>query len=411
MDCCDTSGLLPLESGLAKLLNSVAALNRTETVPLSELDQRVLAQSIHCPIQVPPADNSAMDGYALKAEDGVFDKQLKLVGQSLAGHCYQGELKQGECVRIMTGAVIPTAATAVIMQEQVQLSECGQWITLQKSVLKGQNIRQAGEDLKQDSMLFKTGYRLKAVDLGLLASVGIDNAIVFQRPKVALLSNGDELVEPGYALASGQIYESNRYGLAALLRRLDLDVTEFGIIPDQPTQLRSAMLKAANYDAVISSGGVSVGDADYIKQLLEELGQIAFWQLAIKPGKPFAYGKLGNAHYFGLPGNPVSAMVTCHQLAIPALRKLAGEEPNLPSMITAIAAEPVKKWPGRTDFQRAIYQNNEQGELLVKTTGKQGSGLLSSFSQANCYLVLERERGDVKAGERVQILLFDRLLS
>ena len=413
MDCCYSSSLLSLHEGLSRLLQTVRPVTETELISLAHLDGRVLAQAIHCPMQVPPADNSAMDGYAVRAEDVIkMPQTLCVVGQALAGHTFDEELKSGQCVRIMTGAVIPNGANAVIMQEKTQINEASpEYIELLEPVQQGQNIRRAGEDLQLGDVLFQQGHRVRPLDLALLASVGVAQAWVYRKPRIALLSNGDELVEPGQPLAKGQIYESNRYALNALLNRLHLDVTSFGIIADEPDTIRDAMQAASTYDAVISSGGVSVGDADYIKQILEELGEIQFWKLAIKPGKPFAYGQLGKAHYFGLPGNPVSALVTCHQLAVPALRQLSGEVFKSAPTLTAITSQAIRKGVGRMDFQRGWYETNEQGQLVVRSLGKQGSGIMSSYCQANCYLVLEQERGNVAVGESVQILPLDHLLS
>ncbi|MCM2681203.1 molybdopterin molybdotransferase MoeA [Echinimonas agarilytica] len=409
MDSCYTSSLMPLSEGLARLTDAITAVTEIETVPLQAADGRIISAPIICPVNVPPADNSAMDGYALRAVDAPeAATQLQLIGRSMAGVPYHGTVNQGECVRIMTGAVIPQGATAVVMQEQVVTND--ESITFKRPVQIAQNIRRAGEDLKQGQLLFEQGHRLRPADLGLLASIGIGEVALYRKPRVALISNGDELIEPGRSLKAGQIYESNRYALAALVRRLPIIVEEFGIIPDQPEALREAMTKAGRFDAVISSGGVSVGDADYIKIILDELGEIDFWKLAIKPGKPFAFGSLGNAHYFGLPGNPVSAMVTCHQLAIPALRRLTGEHYVAPTPLVATTTGLLRKRPGRLDFQRGRYQNGPDGKLLVSATGAQGSGVMSSFCEANCYIVLEQERGSVEQGEQVEILPFDALM-
>ncbi|WP_443094000.1 molybdopterin molybdotransferase MoeA [Neiella marina] len=400
---------MPLAEGIRILLDKVMAVSGNELVPLAKATGRIVAQAIDCPINVPPANNSAMDGYGVRSNDCNAAVTLTCVGEALAGQPYVGAIEAGQCIRIMTGAIIPDGIDAVVMQENVTRDQ--QQVTLNAGVKSGQNIRLAGEDLTSGQLLFEPGHRIKPADIGLLASLGIATVTVKRKPKVALLSNGDELVEPGQPLASGQIYESNRYALAAMLKRLPLDVDEFGIIPDQPQSIRQAFSTASEYDAVISSGGVSVGDADYIKQILEEMGQIDFWKLAIKPGKPFAYGRLGNAHYFGLPGNPVSAMVTCHQLAVPALRQLTGEHSEPPLTITATTTEAIRKRPGRLDFQRGVAQRSEDGRLLVTTTGRQGSGIMSSLSNANCFLVLEQERGNIEAGEQVEVLLFDQLLS
>ncbi|MBD1389598.1 molybdopterin molybdotransferase MoeA [Neiella sp. HB171785] len=405
---CYTNGLMPLAEGLRVLLDKVSSIMDHEQVSLSQAAGRVVAEAISCPINVPPANNSAMDGYGARSADCIGEVTLTCIGQALAGQPYSGTVAAGQCVWIMTGAVIPAGVDAVIMQEDVTREE--QQVSLSAAVKQGQNIRLAGEDLQAGQLLFEPGHRIKPADIGLLASLGVATVAVKRKPKVALLSNGDELVEPGQPLAAGQIYESNRYALAAMLKRLSLEVDEFGIIADEPEAIREAFTQASQYDAVISSGGVSVGDADYIKDILSEMGQIDFWKLAIKPGKPFAYGRLGKAHYFGLPGNPVSAMVTCHQLAVPALRQLAGEFAEPPLTVIATTTEAIRKRPGRLDFQRGIVQRGDDGRLVVSTTGRQGSGIMSSISNANCFLVLELERGNIDAGEQVEVLLFDALL-
>ncbi|MBW8191525.1 molybdopterin molybdotransferase MoeA [Neiella marina] len=408
MSDCYTNSLMSLQDGLNRLLSTVKPVTDIELLALEKLDGRIIGKALVCPMNVPPADNSAMDGYGVRFADCAKGTPLNCIGQSMAGQPFEGNINAGECVRIMTGSIVPEGVDSVVMQEQVIRD--GDTVTLQNSVKEGQNIRRAGEDLAADQLLFEIGHKITPADIGLLASLGIAQVTVYRKPRIALISNGDELIEPGAPLSKGQIYESNRYALAALLRRLPLDVDEFGIIPDQPDALREAFSKAANYDAVISSGGVSVGDADYIKVILDEMGQIDFWKLAIKPGKPFAFGTLGQAHYFGLPGNPVSAMVTCHQLAVPALRQLTGELVAAPLKLVATCTEAIRKRPGRMDFQRGIVERGDDGVLCVRTTGKQGSGIMSSLSHANCYLLLAQDRGAVAAGEQVEILLFDQLM-
>ncbi len=407
MACCDEPQLIPVQDAIARMQVAVQAVADTETVPLPELLDRVTAQPVHADFDVPGYDNSAMDGYALRAEDA--EQPLTLVGQSLAGHRFEGELQPGQCVRITTGATIPAGANAVVMQENTEVR--GDRISVLKTPSVGENIRRAGEDISKGQEVFPSGYRFGPVDIALLASLGLAQASVKRRLKVAVLSTGDELTPPGQPLKEGHIYDSNRYGLTAILQRLNVEILDLGLIPDQPDVIRAALERAGSEaDVVVSSGGVSVGDADYVKDILGELGEIGFWKVAIKPGKPFAFGHLGKAVFFGLPGNPVSSMVTLHQLALPILRAMAGEAPEPPLALTAKAASGYKKRPGRQDFQRATLRYVD-GENRVDSNGAQGSGVLTSFLGANAYAVLEAERGKVEAGEPVTVIPFDRFIT
>lgn len=410
MISCDSPGLAPVDQALATLLAGVVPLQRSERVVLAEAAGRVLAESITSPMNVPPAANSAMDGYAIRAADVQQATELTLIGRSMAGHPFEGSVAPGECVRIMTGAVMPAGADSVVMQENVTLLADGA-VAFAQPAVAGDNVRAAGEDIRHGQLLFSAGRRLRAADTGLLASIGIDSVLVSARLKVALLATGDELVEPGSQLADGQIYQSNSFGVGALLQRFGCEVLSMGTIEDSEAALRQAFQRADEVaDVVLTTGGVSVGEADYTRDVLESLGRMDFWRLAIKPGKPFACGRLPSSLFIGLPGNPVSALVTLHQLALPMLRKLQGEDAVQPVRLPAKAAAMLRKRPGRLDLQRGVWSLAEDGSLQVRATGGQSSGVLSSLSEANCFIVLEQERGRVEAGEMVTIELFDGLL-
>lgn len=423
MDCYSQTGLLPVNQAIALMLKAIIPISDVETVVLGEALDRVLAEHIYSGINVPGHDNSAMDGYALRHQDINTETPLAIIGHSLAGHPYKGAVKQGECVRIMTGAIIPEGADTIVMQENV--SGSGDNILINQAANLGENIRRAGEDISINSLVFEQRKRINPVDIGLLASLGITELKVFKRIKVAVLSTGDELKPLTQKLQVGDIYDSNRPTLIALLSRLAVDVIDLGCIADDPEKIAAAFESAiAQADVVISSGGVSVGDADYTKDVLKKLGKINFWKVAMKPGKPFAFGLLhkktsGEGHkknaldtkgwFFGLPGNPVSSVVTYHQLVVPALRYLAGEVFEDAPVLSIATQSPLKKQPGRADYQRGKLIT-AHGETQVTTTGNQSSGVLSSVAQANCYIVLEQERGAVAEGEKVNVVLFDKFL-
>lgn len=404
----DTSGLLPLSDALQGMLEQLACCCDSEQQPLPEALGRVLASDIASPLAVPPFDNSAMDGYAVRLSDLTAGTPLIMAGKAFAGQPYQGEWPAGHCVRIMTGAPVPAGTDAVVMQEETQAD--GDRITFLTQPEPGQNIRRTGSDIGKGACVLPAGTRLTPREMPLLASLGVATVAVRRPLKVAIFSTGDELKPVGTPLAHGDIYDSNRYGVRAMLARMGCDCLDLGIIPDDPAQLRAAFIRAdEEADVLITTGGVSVGEADFTKQLLDELGEIGFWKLAIKPGKPFAFGRLPRAWFFGLPGNPVSAMVTFDQLVQPALAKLAGQHFERPLQLQAIAAEPLKKSPGRLDFQRGIMSQGPNG-LEVRSTGSQDSAVFSSLSRANCYIVLERERGRVAAGDTVTVEPFGGLL-
>ncbi|WJD89396.1 molybdopterin molybdotransferase MoeA [Serratia marcescens] len=410
MDHCHTSDLISLEQALEKMLGQIAPLQQTESVVLTAAAGRITAAPVVSPLDVPPFANSAMDGYAVRLADLAANAPLPVAGKAFAGAPFDGQWPANSCVRIMTGAPIPAGAEAVVMQEQAEVSDQG--VRFTAPVEAGQNIRLAGEDIRQGASVLPAGVRLGAAQLPLLASLGVAEVQVMRKLKVAVFSTGDELQPVGQPLQAGQIYDTNRFAVRLMLEQLGCEVLDLGIIRDDRDALRAAFEQAdSQADVVISSGGVSVGEADYTKQMLDELGQVSFWKLAIKPGKPFAFGKLGHAWFCGLPGNPVSAALTFYQLVQPLLAKLAGHSDwRLPPRLCARALTPLKKSPGRLDFQRGVFSSNASGELEVSTTGHQGSHVFSSYSQGNCFIVLERERGSVAAGETVEIEPFNALL-
>jgi len=371
---------------------------------------RVLDQQIVPAFDVPAHDNSAMDGYAVRAADlgAEGETRLEEIGAALAGRPYKGKVGRGECVRVMTGAVMPAGTDTVVIQEVVRVE--GDAIVVPAGQKRGQNTRAAGEDLKRGVAVLHPGRALAPADLGLIASLGIGEVSVRRRLRVAFFSTGDELASIGAPLAEGQVYDSNRYTLYGMLSRLGVEILDLGVVRDDPALLEAAFASAAaNADAIVTSGGVSVGEADFTKQMMARLGEVLFWRIAMRPGRPMAFGRIGKAALFGLPGNPVAVMVTFYQFVRDALLHLAGRTDNytLP-LLKVPAAAPLRKVPGRTEYQRGVLFR-DGGEWKVRTTGQQGSGVLRSMSEANCFIVLEHERGRVEAGEPVQVQLFDGL--
>jgi molybdopterin molybdotransferase len=390
---------------------------RSCLVPITETEQvqarnalgRVLAQDIVPNINVPAHDNSAMDGYAVRFADlAGGEATLKEIGTALAGRPFHGKVKAGECVRVMTGAVMPQGTDAVVIQEIVRKE--GERVVVPSGQKAKQNVRYAGEDLKIGVPVLKPGRLLTPADLGLIASLGIGQVTVKRKLRVALFATGDELTSVGSALKEGEVYDSNRYTLHGMLSRLGVEIIDLGVVRDDPAQLEAAFRKAASAaDVVITTGGVSVGEADFVRGLMAKLGEVLFWKIAMRPGRPMAFGRIGNAFLFGLPGNPVAVMVTFYQFVRDALLHLAGRTDDYAiPLLKAMAAEPLRKVPGRTEYQRGVLFR-EGGEWKVRTTGQQGSGVLRSMSEANCFIVLEHERGKIAAGEPVQVQLFEGL--
>ncbi len=392
---------------ITKFLTPVDGVLR---VPIRDSLDHVLAEDIISPVDVPPYRNSAMDGWAFRFSDLTNgDTVLTEVGTAFAGIPYKQTLQAGQCVRIMTGGVVPEGTDTVVMQERVRSD--GKKISIAAGQQPGQNIRMPGEDLKKGQVALHRGKLMRPADLGLIASLGIGEVSIYRRLRVAFFSTGDELKSIGTSLNEGEIYDSNRYTIYGLLTRLGCEVLDMGVIRDDPAEIENAFTKASQIaDAVITSGGVSVGEADFVKDILNKLGEVVFWKIAMKPGRPLAYGKIGKAHFFGLPGNPVSVMMTFYQFVREALLTLMGVTP-LPSvpMFKVKCLSPIKKIPGRTEFQRAILSQHNN-EWVVNLTGAQGSGILKSMSEANCFIVLNEATGNVEAGALVDVQLMEGMV-
>nr|WP_106478534.1 bifunctional molybdopterin-guanine dinucleotide biosynthesis adaptor protein MobB/molybdopterin molybdotransferase MoeA [Phytohalomonas tamaricis] len=379
-----------------------------EAVALHCALERVLACDIVSPINVPAYTNSAMDGYAMAWQQGNY--RFRLVGVALAGHGFAGPLNPGECVRVTTGAPLPEGADTVVMREQVELNGNDVIVLAPEKVVPGQNVRQAGEDICQGQTALTQGTRLKPQHLGLAASLGMAVLKVYSRPRVALFSSGDEVRAPGTPLAEAQIYDTNRFALHGLLTKLGAEVIDLGILPDQEGKIRDALQAASTQaDMIITSGGVSVGEADWIKTVLCELGDIGLWRIALRPGRPLAFGHIGSVPFFGLPGNPVAVMVTFIQFVQPMLRHMMGQRDWYPQRFMAIADEPMHSRRERIDYHRGIFRCDEQGQLHVRTTGAQGSNILTSMVRANCLIEIDEHHEQVAVGERVTIQPFGEL--
>jgi len=401
---------LRVDKAVEAIRACLSPITATETIEIRRTLGRVLAQDIVPSINVPAHDNSAMDGYALRFSDlKPGETALTEVGTAFAGRVFGGKVGAGECVRVMTGAVMPAGTDTVVIQEVARKDANRVFIPAGQK--KAQNVRYAGEDLKAGIAVLRSGKRLGPADLGLIASLGIGELTVKRRLKVAFFATGDELASIGAPLKEGEVYDSNRYTLHGMLARLGVELVDLGVVRDDPKLLESAFRRAAEgADAVITTGGVSVGEADFTRELMAKLGEVMFWKIAMRPGRPMAFGRIGNAFLFGLPGNPVAVMVTFYQLVRDALLHLAGRTDDYAIPLLKVpAAQPLRKVPGRTEYQRGVLFR-EDGEWKVRTTGQQGSGVLRSMSEANCFIVLEHARGKVEAGEQVSVQLFDGLV-
>ncbi|EIT7125751.1 bifunctional molybdopterin-guanine dinucleotide biosynthesis adaptor protein MobB/molybdopterin molybdotransferase MoeA [Vibrio parahaemolyticus] len=403
--CCDTlsPAFLSVVQGQEKILSLVNTVSEIEACKIENAYGRVLAEDIISPVNVPQYTNSAMDGYAIRSDD-VDRDSYQVVAEVMAGHAYDQPLEVGQAVKIMTGAPTPLNGDTVVMREQA--SQEGDKVTFNGSNIKaGQNVRQAGEDLAIGSDVFTAGTRLASPEMGMIASLGFGEANVFRKLKVAVFSTGDEVQAPGTEQKANSIYDSNRFTIMGMLEKLGCEILDFGILEDNEQLMIEALENAsAQADVVMTSGGVSVGDADYIKLALDKLGQIDFWRINMRPGRPLAFGQINNKPFFGLPGNPVAVMVSFINFVEPALRKMQGEQGWKPLKVNAIATENLRSRQGRTEFSRGIYELDDTGRLTVRTTGKQGSGILRSMSEANCLIEISPAIDTVKVGESVTII-------
>ena len=406
---------LPVETARRVIRSLVTPVTANERVAVRASLGRVLGADVVSTLNVPAHDNSAMDGFAVRGADLKTDGQTVLheIGTAFAGRVFGGAVGAGKCVRVMTGAVMPAGTDTVVIQELVRVE--GDRIVIPPGQKTGQNRRLAGEDLAVGRVALPAGRPVRPAELGLLASLGLAEVTVRRRLRVAFFSTGDELASIGAPLKEGEVYDSNRYTLYGMLARLGVDLIDMGVVRDDPASLERAFLEAAAIaDAVITSGGVSVGEADFTRELLGRLGEVLFWKIAMRPGRPMAVGRIesrGNvAHFFGLPGNPVAVMVTFYGFVRDALLALAGRTDDYALPVLQVrSATALRKKPGRTEFQRGIVACDADGQWRVRITGQQGSGVLRSMSEANCFIVLEHDRGDVKAGDLVSVQLFEGL--
>ncbi len=406
MDDFDPDSLM-VSDALKYIYAAISPISEAEIVPIRESLNHVLAADIVSSLNVPTATNSAMDGYALHGD--IIPKQgtskIKVIGTAFAGKPYQDKVGQGECVRIMTGAVMPEATDTVIIQEHVERTD--DEILIDSETKLGSNVRQAGEDIKVGDVILEKGMRIRPADIGLIASLGFGEVEVIRKLRIAFFSTGDELCSIGEELENGSIYDSNRYTLFGMLSELNVTIMDMGIIRDNREDLQQAIESAAaQADVIITTGGVTVGEADFVKEILQESGTVNFWKVAMKPGRPMAFGQIKDAHFFGLPGNPVSVMVTFYQFVKPAIRHLMSETETETVTMQVPCISNLKKRPGRVEYQRGILERDENNQWFVRKTGAQGSGILRSMSQANCFIVLPMESASVEPGTMVKVQPF-----
>lgn len=411
--CADDAepGLLPVDEALARIRAAVSGPVDREQVAVRAALGRVLARDIRSAMDVPMHTNSAVDGYAFAAaslpDSGVAE--LKVVGTAWAGRAHGGAIGAGQCARIMTGGMLPDGADTVEMQEAVERD--GDTVRIAAPVKRGSNVRHAGEDMKAGDTALPAGRRVTPADLGVIASLGIGEVSVWRRPRVAFFSNGDELRSIGQPLARGEVYDSNRYTLYGMLTRMSVDFIDLGVVPDDPGAIREAFVSGARAaDMLVTTAGASVGEADFIKATLDELGEINFWKMAMKPGRPLAFGRVGDTPFFGLPGNPVAVMVTFYQFVRPALLKMAGEVEKPRYRFRARVKGRLRKKPGRAEYQRGHLTQSADGSLEVSSTGDQGSGILTSMSGSDCFIILDTDSAGAEEGEYVIVEPFAGLV-
>ncbi|MBT5230932.1 MAG: molybdopterin molybdotransferase MoeA [Methylococcales bacterium] len=409
-DPCSSPELITLDEAIHKIIDAIEPLTDAIRLPLRDCLNGTLAEDVQSIIQVPPFTNSAMDGYAIRFADYQDENSVfTVIGTAFAGRPFNDSVAEGQCARIMTGAVVPEGADTVIMQEHVSRTE--QHIHITVPPKNQANVRYAGEDVQVGDVVLNKGTLLRPSHIGLLASLGIAEVTTIRKPRIAFFSTGDELIPLGQALAEGQIYDSNRYAIHSLLTELGAEILDMGVIPDERDAVESAFKSAMNCaDILLTSGGVSVGEADYVTDTLNKVGQVNFWRLAIKPGKPLAFGHLGDTLFFGLPGNPVSAMATFYEIVLPGIRKRMGQPFSQRQRFHVRLTDKLKKAPGRLEFQRGVLSHTVKGELVVGTTGKQGSHMMTSMAQANCFILLDQESSGAEVGEMVQVEPFYGML-
>lgn len=408
--CGGSESALSVTQARDTLLSAISAVAGWETVPIRSALGRVLMRDVIAPFDVPAHDNSAMDGYAVRAEDlSAAENRLAVVGTAYAGGAFSGVVGPGQAVRVMTGAVLPRGADSVVVQEAARVD--GDQVILPAVQKPGQNVRRAGEDLAAGKPALAAGKKIGPSELGLMASLGFAEVAVRRRPRIAFFSTGDELASIGRPLAPGEVYDSNRYTLFGALTQLGVDILDMGVVRDDPAVMEQAFAEAAEQaDAILTTGGVSVGEADFVKDIMARLGEVRFWKIDIKPGRPMAFGRLGNAWLFGLPGNPVAVMVNFYQIVLDALVKLQGVDPLPPRPSFRVpSAVPIRKLSGRREFPRGVLFQ-EGGEWKVRLSGNQGSGVLRSMADANCFIVLPEDSGSVAAGDLVDVQPFEGVL-
>lgn len=389
----------------------VHPIKEEEAVDVVQALDRVLARDVISPISVPPHDNSAMDGFALRAPPTQSEPlRLRIVGTALAGQAWQGPIGPGECLKIMTGAIMPSGLDTVVPQEFTTVDDA--WVTIPPGVVQpGDNRRLQGEDVMQGQPALRAGARLGPAALGLIASLGQAQVWVKRRLRVAYFSTGDEILTLGEPPREGAVYDSNRYTVRGMLTRLGCEVIDLGVVRDDPVALEAAFQQAAQQaDAILTSGGVSVGEADFTKAMMRKLGDVAFWRIAMRPGRPMAVGRMGEAVLFGLPGNPVAVMVTFLAFVRPALSRMMGAVVTPPILLQAHSLEAIRKKPGRTEYQRGLVTRQPDGTLVVRTTGNQGSGVLRSMVEGNGLIVLHHDQAAVAVGQSVDVWMFDGAL-